>query len=221
MGNTRIIGTDGDTSFPNGTTRKISVETNEIPLCSSATRKQPLQNVSATGAKTVYVNRGAVSVPASSIGSAKTVLVGMPRIQGAGTEGVVQGEGAPAAAAPAQQSARQVDPVVGWLVAMDGPMKGMFFALGAGQNTIGRDPQSNRVCVPDDPGVSRNGHVIIIYDPRRVTFVVRPGTEGTGITDLNDELLDNSRTLHHGDRLRLTDQTTLCFVPFCTPECHW
>jgi len=110
--------------------------------------------------------------------------------------------------------------VVGWLVAVSGPMKGKSFPLGPGQNQVGREA-SNRVCLPEDPGISRRGHVVITYDPRRNRFSARPGTEGSGIADLNDELLEIPTTLAHGDKLRLSEETTLRFIPFCDADFSW
>lgn len=110
--------------------------------------------------------------------------------------------------------------VVGWLVAVSGPMKGKSFPLGPGQNQVGREA-SNRVCLPEDPGVSRRGHVVITYDPRRNRFSARPGTEGSGIADLNDDLLEIPTTLAHGDVLRLSDETSLRFIPFCDASFVW
>ncbi len=99
-------------------------------------------------------------------------------------------------------------------------MKGMSFSLGVGQNKIGRDA-SNRICLKDDNGISRNGHLVITYDPRRNRFSARPGSEGSGITDLNDELLEMPSALKRGDILRLTDDTSLRFIPMCDEEFTW
>ncbi len=126
---------------------------------------------------------------------------------------------APAGEGPAANSS-EIGWVVGWLAAISGPMKGQSFNLGVGQNSIGRD-NTNRVCLKDDPGISRKGHLVITYDPRRNRFSARPGTEGSGITDLNDELLEMPTTLKRGDTFRLSDDTQMRFIPLCDEEFTW
>lgn len=215
MSETRIVGMP-DVSFePDPGTRKVKIE---IPIENSTLRSDIEEfNTAANDPRdesaTVIVDRGPVKVAASNETSAKTRLVGFPSFS-------AQAE-SPAATAAMNTGDMIQEPVVAWLVAVTGPMKGQFFSLKVGQNTIGRDPQANRVCISGDPGISRNGHLIIIYDPRRVCFVVRPGSEGAGITDLNNELLTSPMPLEHGDFLRLTDDTTLRFIPFCDTAFHW
>ncbi len=109
---------------------------------------------------------------------------------------------------------------VGWVVAISGPMKGQSFPLKEGQNKIGRG-KSNQICLPYDRGISSQQHVIITYDYRHKSFDVRLGTVGSAVADLNGEPLRDSRPLKHGDRILLSDDTTIMFIPLCGEDFSW
>ncbi|MEG0587679.1 MAG: FHA domain-containing protein, partial [Akkermansia sp.] len=177
-------------------------------------------------------NRPDVPLPANSD---RTVLINRPGVKLAPMERDVQTpnfndaptrlirpsvSNSPQGAPPKDVNSDEIGLIVGWIVAITGPMKGSSFSLGVGQNQIGRD-QGNRVCLSLDPGVSRKGHIVITYDPRRTRFSARPGADGSGITDLNDELLELPTPLKLGDTLKLSDDTTLRFIPFCDNDFSW
>lgn len=53
------------------------------------------------------------------------------------------------------------DPLVGWLVVIQGPGQGHVVTIGNGSNSLGRDP-GERICVDfGDETISRSGHTII------------------------------------------------------------
>ncbi len=111
---------------------------------------------------------------------------------------------------------------VGWIVAITGPMKGQAFALGCGQNIIGRSSTGgNRIVLKGDCGISRMGHLVITYDPLNNRFSVRPGTQCSGIVYLNGELLEIPCKLKRGDSLRLSQDTTFRFIPLCDEDFTW
>lgn len=128
---------------------------------------------------------------------------------------------APATSAPAAaEESAEIDPCVGWIAVISGPMKGRTFELQAGQNHIGRD-SSNNIILSQDPGISRKSHVIITYYHRHNMFNVCRGTEGRGTADLNNQPLEMPTQLHSGDEILLTDDTTLRFVPLCCENFKW
>lgn len=111
------------------------------------------------------------------------------------------------------------NPVVGWLVIVDGPGKGRALKLGYGMNSIGQSPQE-RICLNfGDKEVSRNQHAVVSYEPReRKSYVEHGG--GQILTYLDDEPLLVPVELHGGEDI-LVGQTTLRFVPFCGEKFDW
>jgi hypothetical protein len=110
------------------------------------------------------------------------------------------------------------DPIVGWLVCVEGPHKGKDYRLRAGRNSIGRD-ETNRIAITADKSVSRNEHAIVSYDPRGRQFKMIM-SKGTNLVYLNGESVDVSSKLNGGDTLEL-GKTKLRFVPFCGPDFDW
>ena len=86
----------------------------------------------------------------------------------------------------AEQSDGMDDPVVGWLVIVEGPGKGRAMQLGYGSNSIGRG-ETDRINLNfGDDQISRGGHATVTYDPRGRKFYVQHGG-GTNLTYLNDQ----------------------------------
>ncbi|HYE57055.1 MAG TPA: FHA domain-containing protein, partial [Rhodothermales bacterium] len=110
------------------------------------------------------------------------------------------------------------DPVVGWLVVVDGPDRGRDFRLHAGRNFIGRAAEMN-VALTNDPYVSRERHAVVVYDPRGNRFRVAPG-EATGLVYRNGETVDTPQDLTSGDEIEV-GQSKLRFVPLCTDTFRW
>jgi FHA domain len=121
--------------------------------------------------------------------------------------------------APAEKAPGPDDPVVGWVVIVDGPGRGNAMQLGYGQNGIGRDKEE-RVCLDfGDDAISRQKHCFLIYEPRRRQFLVRPG-DGATLTYLNGKLVSQPRQLKADDKIEI-GHTTLRFVPLCGPDFEW
>jgi hypothetical protein len=111
------------------------------------------------------------------------------------------------------------DPVVGWVVVLDGPGKGKALPLGYGVNSIGRG-ESERVPLSfGDEEISRLRHTAIAYDPLNRQFFVQPG-DGTNLTYLERAPILLPTELKGGETLRL-GRTRLKFVPFCGPHFDW
>jgi len=110
------------------------------------------------------------------------------------------------------------DPVVGWLVCIQGPEKGRDYRVRSERNGIGRGPEM-AICIASDETISRENHAIISYNPRKASFRIAPG-EGRGMTYLNDEEVDVPQPLQAYDRIEL-GQTQLLFVPLCGEHFHW
>ncbi len=121
------------------------------------------------------------------------------------------------AAAPSANPAD--DPVVGWLVVIDGPGKGSSMALGYGMNQIGRQPDQ-KVCLPfGDELISRTGHAALTYDPMSRKFFLTHGG-GRNLTYVAGAPVLSPTELAGGEEI-LMGRTRLRFVPFCGPSFDW
>ena len=125
---------------------------------------------------------------------------------------------APAPAPPPAAASAPLEPVVGWLVAIEGPERGRDYRLRAERNFLGRAVE-NDISIASDPRISRNRHAIITFEPRKRTFYLSPG-DASGLVYLNDDLLDKTTAIGPADRIEVGD-TTLRLVPFVTAEFSW
>lgn len=114
---------------------------------------------------------------------------------------------------------RGSDPVVGWVVVMDGPGKGHSLEIGAGANAVGRGAgQQIRLDFGDDK-ISRERHAVIVYEPEARQFFVQNG-EVRNLTYVEGKVVLGVAPLKGGEKIRVGD-THLQFVPFCGPEFSW
>lgn len=112
-----------------------------------------------------------------------------------------------------------VDPVVGWLVVVDGPGKGSAVRLGNGQNAVGRGASARARLDFGDRQISRETHAIVTYDPKNNRFWVSQGS-GTNLTYLGDSPVLAPTPLQPGARI-VMGETTLRFVAFCDDDFTW
>lgn len=112
------------------------------------------------------------------------------------------------------------DPPTGWLVVVDGPGSGLVGQIGIGQNSVGRDADTNRVAFPNnDRMLSRTRHIVVVYDPANRRFHVQPG-DGTNLAYIDNEPILAARELLPGTEIRL-GRTVVRFVPLCGDAFHW
>ena len=111
-----------------------------------------------------------------------------------------------------------IDPVVGWLVCVEGPEKGRDYRIRSERNGIGRGPDM-AICIQGDEAISRENHAYISFNPRKASFRIAPG-DSRGMTYLNGEEVDVPMPLKPYDRIEL-GQTHLLFVPFCSESFNW
>jgi len=111
------------------------------------------------------------------------------------------------------------DPLVGWLVVVSGPGRGVSLELGYGVNAIGRD-QEQRVSLDfGDEEISRKAHASVIYDQKSRRFFVQHG-DGINLTYVNDEPVLRPVELK-GKELISLGNTKLIFVPLCGSDFEW
>ncbi len=111
------------------------------------------------------------------------------------------------------------DPVVGWLVVVNGKGKAKVLNLGYGMNSIGRSPDERISINFGDEEISRTQHAIITYDPRGRKFYVQHGG-GKNLTYLADQPLLIPMELKGGEEI-LIGQTTLRFISLCGEDFDW
>ena len=111
-----------------------------------------------------------------------------------------------------------IDPVVGWLVCIEGPDRGRDFRIHTERNFIGRAPTMD-IAITGDAAISRENHAVVSYNPKRHGFRVAPG-DSRGMVYLNDEEVMGAMDLQPYDRIEL-GATKLLFVPFCCERFVW
>ena len=111
------------------------------------------------------------------------------------------------------------DPVVGWLVVVEGPGKGRAMQLGYGSNPLGRGATDRIKLDFGDDQISRNGHAVVTYDPRGRKFYVQHGG-GTNLTYLGDQPVLAPAELPALSHIGIGN-TVLRFVPLCGAEFDW
>jgi len=113
---------------------------------------------------------------------------------------------------------KRVDPIVGWLVCIEGPDRGRDFRIKAENNAIGRSPRMD-ICISGDARISRDNHAIVAFEPRNAEFRLLAGG-ARGLVYLNGKMVDASVVLNPYDTIELGD-SKLTFVPFCGERFRW
>ena len=111
-----------------------------------------------------------------------------------------------------------IDPVVGWIVCIDGPMKGQDFKIKAERNFVGRDVGMD-IAITKDLSISRENHAIISYNPKNSVFRIIQG-DSRGMVYLNDEEVLVPTEIVRGDIIEM-GQSKFIFVPLCEGGFVW
>lgn len=111
-----------------------------------------------------------------------------------------------------------IEPVVGWLVCIEGAAFGESFKLKSGRNFIGRSREMD-IVLSGDNSVSREKHAIILYEPRKREFIAQAG-ESRELFYLNDEVVLNPVRLAQYDIVTIGN-TRLMFFPCCGEKFSW
>jgi len=109
--------------------------------------------------------------------------------------------------------------VVGWLVVVNGPGRGMSMPLGYGLNSIGREEEMGVKLDFGDEEISRNGHCQIAYDHKNKKFYIQHGG-GQNLTYLEDQPVLSSCELNNNMTISV-GSTTLKFIQFCDDGFDW
>jgi len=109
--------------------------------------------------------------------------------------------------------------VVGWLVIIDGPGRGMSRPLGYGMNPVGREEETGVGLDFGDDQISRNSHCQIAYDHKNKKFYIQHGG-GQNLTYLANQPVLSSCELYK-DATIIIGNTTLKFVQLCDENFDW
>lgn len=110
------------------------------------------------------------------------------------------------------------DPVVGWLVCIDGATKGTDYRIHSQNNYIGRSARMD-ISIPGDPHISAENSAIIAYDNEDRTFYFGPGS-GRNIVRVNGKPALSVEKIEAYDVLTV-GTTKLLFVPLCGDRFDW
>ena len=110
-----------------------------------------------------------------------------------------------------------VEPVVGWLVCVEGPMRGNDYRLHAGYNHIGRELGDVRIS--GDQQISRQNHAMVAFDDADGIYYAGPSA-GRNLLKVNGKTVLNAVELNRYDII-LIGTTKLMFVPLCGEHFSW
>ncbi len=110
------------------------------------------------------------------------------------------------------------NPVVGWLVCVEGPDRGTDYRIKNGNNFIGRSPNMD-ICIRNDMHISGENQAIVGYDDIDRTFFFGPD-RGRNTVRVNGKMVINSVELAPYDILTV-GTTKLVFIPLCGERFDW
>ncbi|HAG68805.1 MAG TPA: hypothetical protein DCL38_02395 [Lachnospiraceae bacterium] len=111
-----------------------------------------------------------------------------------------------------------IDPVVGWLVCIEGKEKGRDYRIHSDNNYIGRSDRMD-ICIRGDETISRENHAVISYDMQSNVYYFSPG-DGRAIVRVNDMAVFQTVMLRPHDRITI-GKTVFSFMPFCDDMFMW
>jgi len=115
------------------------------------------------------------------------------------------------------RSEKGCDPVVGWLVCIDGGEKGRDYRLRVGRNFIGRGLKSD-ISLPDDEQISKTDHCSIVFEPKKNAYaIIRGGGESLMV---NGEIIEGSCVLNDDDKI-IIGSSEFVFIPYCREGRSW
>ena len=115
---------------------------------------------------------------------------------------------------------KQVEPVVGWLIVIDGPGKGNYRPVYTGSNTIGRNANQRISIDYGDDTISSEQQAFLVYDGKKRQFQLVPNLGRPNLVHLNDGALLANSEIKTRDKITI-GRTTLLFLPLCGPEFDW
>lgn len=110
------------------------------------------------------------------------------------------------------------EPVVGWLVCIDGMEKGKDYKVLAKENTIGRN-EKNDINIKGDTSISRDAHAKLVYNAAVKSYTIIPAENTNGVSVNGAPIA--APTVLNGDDVIDIGATKLLFVPFVSNKFNW
>ncbi len=111
-----------------------------------------------------------------------------------------------------------IEPVVGWLVCIEGTQRGQDYRIRSEKNFIGRSEEMH-IQISGDNAISRRNHAIISYNPIQRNFFLIPG-DGAGLVYHNNEAVYSPIELTSYDVLQM-GKSKFVFIPLCGIHFEW
>ncbi len=111
-----------------------------------------------------------------------------------------------------------IEPVVGWIVCIEGADKGKDFHIMARNNSIGRSERMD-ICIKGDATISRENHARIAFDVKHNVCHLIPAESTNGIY-LNGDPVYVPTELKHSDVIEL-GESKFMFIPLCNENFSW
>lgn len=111
-----------------------------------------------------------------------------------------------------------LEPVVGWLVCIEGKEKGKDYKIYARNNTIGRSEKMD-ICIKGDETISRENHARLAYDNKHNNYHLIPA-ESTNNIYVNDDPIYIPVKINAYDLIEFGDSQFI-FVPLCNEKFSW
>ena len=108
------------------------------------------------------------------------------------------------------------DPVTGWLVCVNGPERGRDYRLHTGRNFLGRAANMD-IPVSGDNELSRENHCSVVFEPKKQTFLLAPGSANTYH---NGKAVTEAVNLTESDVIG-AGASEFVFIPFCREDRSW
>lgn len=112
---------------------------------------------------------------------------------------------------------KEIKPVCGWIVCIDGSQQGKDYQIIQGKNVIGRADDMD-IQVPGKH-ISLRNHAVLVFDPQKKETVLLPG-ESSGIVYLNGTVVCGPTVLNAYDEMVL-GKSRFLFIPFCGDRFMW
>lgn len=112
----------------------------------------------------------------------------------------------------------KIEPVVGWLVCIQGAERGKDFRLVDKRNFVGSSDDMD-VCINGDSKIEKNNNFVITYNEKQRLFVISPGQSGNLIF-LNKKPVYETTKLENYGLIEIGD-TKLVFIEFCGEHFIW
>ncbi|MBE6705333.1 MAG: FHA domain-containing protein [Ruminococcaceae bacterium] len=119
---------------------------------------------------------------------------------------------------PIYKNEKDIVPITGWLVCLEGEKRGEDFKIRGEQTTIGRGPE-NAIQLDFDDKISMGANAIIAYDRRNNKFFIYQKENRNNIY-VNNSLLLVPVEIHDYDVIEI-GETKMLFRSFCNDQFVW